>query len=357
MVGRRPLFTFAILTALCGGGQVHAQQTIAAHVDSARALAARSIIPRTDSPPPAEPPSTWMEYIGEYGSLHDPLVVLEHGGILHVLFSGVSLQPLRPTSADTFVLAGDSIPVVFVRDAKRRVTAVSMQHAKLERRALGPEDGASFRITPLKPAAELRRIALASTPPVESGDFLATDLVELRSLDPTIRYDIRYATTNNFMGDVFYTEPHAFMQRAAADAVVRASTRLRAQGLGLMIHDAYRPWYVTKMFWDATPVPLREFVADPASGSRHNRGAAVDLSLYDLATGKTVVAVSGYDEFSPRAFPEYAGGTTRQRWYRAALRAAMEAEGFTVYRNEWWHFDFGEWRRYRIGNQRFEDIH
>ena len=78
--------------------------------------------------------------------------------------------------------------------------------------------------------------------------------------------------------------------------------------------------------------------------------------MYDLRTGRTVVTVSGYDEFSPRAFPDYAGGTAEQRWYREILRSAMEAEGFTVNRNEWWHFDYRDWRRYRIGNQRFEDL-
>ncbi|MEO5509761.1 MAG: M15 family metallopeptidase [Longimicrobiales bacterium] len=358
MVGRTrtALFTLVILAAACGGELLHAQQTVSSYVDSAHALVARSITPRTDSSPPAEPPQAWMEYIGEYGSPHDPVVLLEHAGSLHVLFGGMALQPLKQIARDTFQLASDTTPLVFVRDRSRRVAAVSVQYAWLERRALGPEDGATFRIKPLKPADELRRIALAASPPVESGEFLTTDLVEVRSLDPTIHYDIRYATDNNFMGDVFYSEPHAFMQRAAAEALARAANRLRAQGYGLMVHDAYRPWYVTKMFLDATPDSLREFVADPANGSRHNRGAAVDLSMYDLKTGKTVVAVSGYDEFSPRAYPEYAGGTSRQRWYRAALRAAMEAEGFAVYRNEWWHFDYGEWRRYRIGNQRFEDM-
>ena len=106
------------------------------------------------------------------------------------------------------------------------------------------------------------------------------------------------------------------------------------------------------MFWDATPEPQRVFVADPANGSRHTRGAAVDLSLYDLRTGRSVPMVSGYDEFSPRAYPFYPGGTSEQRWFRALLRRAMQAEGFTVYDAEWWHFDHESWRRWAVGNTR-----
>ncbi|HSM60609.1 MAG TPA: M15 family metallopeptidase, partial [Longimicrobiales bacterium] len=216
--------------------------------------------------------------------------------------------------------------------------------------------GGTFRIAPVRPPEELRAQALAATPPDEAGDFLDSDLVELVTLDPTIRLDIRYASTNNFMGEVFYPEPRAFLQRPAAEALVRAHRWLGERGYGLLVHDGYRPWYVTKMFWDATPEGMKVFVADPASGSRHNRGAAVDLTLYDRATGEPVEMPGGYDEFSPRSFPDYPGGTSRQRWHRELLREAMEREGFTVYEAEWWHFDYVEWRRYRIGNRTFEEL-
>jgi D-alanyl-D-alanine dipeptidase len=105
------------------------------------------------------------------------------------------------------------------------------------------------------------------------------------------------------------------------------------------------------VFWDATPDAMRHFVANPAQGSRHNRGCAVDLTLYELATGKPVEMTSGFDEFTPRAYPDYQGGTTRQRYYRELLRRAMSAQGFTVYEYEWWHFDFGGWQWYPIGNE------
>jgi serine beta-lactamase-like protein LACTB len=110
------------------------------------------------------------------------------------------------------------------------------------------------------------------------------------------------------------------------------------------------------MFWDATPQTQRGFVADPAKGSRHNRGCAADVTLYELSTGKAVEMVSGFDEFSDRAYPNYPGGTSLQRWHRQILRDAMEAEGFTVYENEWWHFDYKDWRKYPILNSQFENI-
>ena len=98
------------------------------------------------------------------------------------------------------------------------------------------------------------------------------------------------------------------------------------------------------------------FVADPAQGSRHNRGAAVDLTMYDLRTGRPVEMVGGYDEFSERSFPDYPGGTSLQRWHRELLRAAMEAEGFRVYDQEWWHFDYRDWREYPVGTATFDEI-
>jgi D-alanyl-D-alanine dipeptidase len=189
-----------------------------------------------------------------------------------------------------------------------------------------------------------------------AGGFREPELVELVTLDASLRLDVRYATTNNFMAAVFYEEPRVFLQRPAAEAVVRAHRSLRDRGYGLLLHDGYRPWHVTKMFWDATPEVQRTFVADPANGSRHNRGCAIDLTLYDLATGEPMPMTGGYDEFSERSYPDYPGGTSRQRYHRALLRDAMERHGFTVYEYEWWHFDHELWREYPLGNQTFEEI-
>jgi D-alanyl-D-alanine dipeptidase len=213
-----------------------------------------------------------------------------------------------------------------------------------------------FRIAPVRPVAELRAEALGATPPRESGEFRKSELVDLAKLDPKIKLDVRYATKDNFLSTPVYSSARAFLQRPAAEALLRAQRELAPQGYGLLIFDAYRPWYVTKIFWDATPADKHEFVADPAKGSRHNRGCAVDLSLYDLKTGREVEMTGVYDEMSERSYPTYAGGTVEQRRMRDRLRAVMEKQGFTVYETEWWHFDYRDWQKYAIQNVPFEQI-
>jgi D-alanyl-D-alanine dipeptidase len=306
------------------------------------------------STPPAPVREEFRYLIGEYAADADTFSVLEEDGSLVLLRWGGTAFPLAPEDDGTFDAGPDGPDVTFA-EGEGGLSLILGEDA-LPRLSLGAEDGGTFQITPMLPPDELLEIALAGSPPDEEGDFRPSDLVELVTLDSTIALDIRYASTNNFMGEVFYSAPRAFLQRPAAEALVRAHEWLGELGYGLLIHDGYRPWYVTKMFWDATPEDLKVFVANPENGSRHNRGAAIDLTLYDLESGEPILMPGGYDEFSPRSFPDYPGGTSRQRWHRELLREAMEAQGFAVYEAEWWHFDHGDWRRYRIGNERFEEL-
>ena len=185
------------------------------------------------------------------------------------------------------------------------------------------------------------------TPPREANKREA-HLIELITLDDTIKLDIRYATADNFVGRAVYPEARAFLQKPAAKAVAKVHKKLREKGLGLVIFDGYRPWTITKLFWDVVPEEKRKFVADPAKGSKHNRGCAVDLSIFDLKTGQPIDMPSGYDEFTERASPNYTGGTEQQRANRDLLRRLMEDVGFTVNPNEWWHFDYKNWQDYGI---------
>lgn len=198
--------------------------------------------------------------------------------------------------------------------------------------------------------------ALAAIPPLEEGEKLIPDLVDLSLLDPGLQFDIRYAGSNNFMGTPFYRQAKAYLQRPVAEALIAAHKELQREGFGLIILDAYRPWYVTWMFWEAIPENLRQFVADPASGSRHNRGAAVDLTLYHLQSGRPADMGSGYDEFTERSFPDYRGVTAQERENRNRLRRAMENQGFAIYPYEWWHFDHRTWSEYPILNLAFEAL-
>lgn len=196
----------------------------------------------------------------------------------------------------------------------------------------------------------------AQKPPKGEGPFLKSDLVELNKLDATLYLDIRYATTNNFIGRPVYKAACAFLQRPAAEALVRVNKSLRKKGYGLIVYDSYRPWSVTKFFWEIMPEDKKQFVADPDKGSFHNRGCAVDVSLYDLKTGKEVTMPSEFDEFSERSHINYQGGTVESRRLRDLLKTAMEAEGFIVYKTEWWHYNYKDCYKYPILNISFEEV-
>jgi D-alanyl-D-alanine dipeptidase len=184
-----------------------------------------------------------------------------------------------------------------------------------------------------------------------------SELVEIVGLDPTIRLDIRYATADNFVGRPVYPEARAFLQRPAAEALLAVQRRLRKKGLGLVVYDAYRPWSVTRLFWEITPPEKRMYVADPARGSNHNRGCAVDVGLVELAGGRVLEMPGAYDEMSGRSHVDYAGGTPQQRANRDLLRLEMERDGlFQVYPEEWWHYDFGEYRAYPVLDVSLEEL-
>jgi len=309
---------------------------------------------------PAPCPARWQGLIGEYGWDHDVLYVLEKAGELHALIEWFFEYPLKEAGPDRFLFpdyglyAGEGL--VFTRGADHTATQVAAAGVVFRRRRLDGERGKTFRIEPRRPLEQIRAEIRSARPPIETGEFRQPELVELTELDPTIRLDIRYATTNNFLGIPLYSTARAFLERPAADALLRVHRSLSREGYGLLVHDAYRPWEVTKLFWEATPDVGRIFVADPAKGSRHNRGAAVDLTLFELRTGKPVKMVGGYDEFSGRSFPDYPGGTSLERWHRDLLRRAMEAQGFSVYDVEWWHFDHRDWNKYPILDRRFEEL-
>jgi D-alanyl-D-alanine dipeptidase len=197
----------------------------------------------------------------------------------------------------------------------------------------------------------------AESQPIERNrEFRTDELRELVMLDSTIKLDIRYATVNNFMKRKMYSQARAFLQRSAAEALVRVSARLKKFGYGILVFDAYRPWSVTKKFWDATSPAKRIYVANPKKGSKHNRGCAVDLSLFELKSGREVPMPTPYDDFSQNAAADCPCGTPEQRRTRALLRGVMESEGFVVNSDEWWHFDFVDWQKYQVLNIPFEQL-
>ena len=329
--------------------------------------------PGSPAPFPGAPPSPIAPDLrsrtGDFANQNesDVFILLERSGHLILRDSKGVDHPVNPlefskkgalTSYTYSSADAEGWVLAFEQRASDPIFQITTQFGPYHRLAYSVPLGSpnAVRIRPARPLAQLRNEALAATPPEEKGTFRKSDLVELNTLNAALRFDIRYATSNNFLGTPVYTQGRAFLQRPAAEALLRAVHRLQSYGFGFLIHDGYRPWYVTKIFWDATGPEGKIFVADPAQGSRHNRGCAVDLSLYDLKTDQPVEMTGLYDEMSPRSFPDYPGGTSLQRWRRDLLRWAMESEGFTVFDSEWWHFDYQDWREYAIQNIPFEQL-
>lgn len=307
-------------------------------------------------------PSRWRGLLGEFGEDSTRRwYTLEREGRLWILDHVGNYVPLGERSDTLFDAPLSTAPVSgevrFRRDSTGRALSVTSGGTTLTRRNIEPGPGvAQLRITPRRPVEELRREALAATPPAADGGTRAPELVDITSLDSTIRLDVRYASDNNFLGTQVYERPRALLQRPAAEALARANRVLRPLRYTLLVHDAYRPWYVTKVFWDATPDSLRWLVANPASGSKHNRGAAVDVTLFDLVTGAPVEMPSTYDEATSRARADYPGGTSLQRYHRALLSRVLQHEGFAVNPLEWWHFDHKDWRSYPVLNVPFDSL-
>jgi D-alanyl-D-alanine dipeptidase len=315
-------------------------------------------------PQPPDAPTKWKQLVGiyEYQSDAQPkhtTIVLERNGHLFLQAKDTAkADKIQEDQGQLFIPGSDgrTHPYGEQRNKSGAVTSFSYRVEHFVRTDAGTDPARFYHITLTKPIEQLRASALAAKPPGETGSHRKPDLVELAALDPSIHLDIRYAQSNNFLSTPVYTQARAFMQGPAAEALLRVLRKLEPLGYGLLIHDAYRPWYVTKIFWDATPPEDHIFVADPEKGSRHNRGCAVDLTLYDLATGKAIEMTGLYDEMSPRSFPNFPGGTSLQRWHRDLLRRAMESEAFAVNENEWWHFDYKDWKSYAILNVGFENL-
>ena len=218
-----------------------------------------------DAIPPSPGPAI-MRLIGEYGPSPNLLEVYESGGDLYADGQGLHRQRLNPRGPDRFAatVAGREEKVSFASSGRKAGWA-GLNGQRFKRRDIRDEVIAQIRAGERADPAALRAEALKATPPKEPPAKRKMDLVAITRIDPSIKLDIRYATSNNFMGFPLYRRAGAYLQRPAAEALGRVAKALRAKGYGLLVHDAYRPWFVTKMFWDATPVDSRMFVADPAS--------------------------------------------------------------------------------------------
>lgn len=179
-------------------------------------------------------------------------------------------------------------------------------------------------------------------------------LVDITNYIPDIKLNIKYATDNNFTGEIIYDTALAFVRTPLAEALQFIQQALNKRGYGLVIMDAYRPYAATVRFYEV--YHDTNFVASPYSGSRHNRGAAVDVSLIDLETGEEIQMPTAFDDFSEKANPKYMNLPPNVITNRELLINEMQNHGFKVNNNEWWHFDFIGWQAYPLMDLSFEQL-
>jgi len=180
------------------------------------------------------------------------------------------------------------------------------------------------------------------------------ELVEIKKEIPNIKLDIRYATKNNFMKQVMYKQARAFARRPVVESLKKIQKELNKKGYGLKIFDGYRPYAITVEFYKKASD--KNFVANPAKGSKHNRGCAVDLTLINLKTGKEVAMATPYDSFSAAAAASYEPVTPEVKKNREFLIATMRKYKMNVLDNEWWHYDFSGWQSYDLMDIPFEKL-
>ena len=180
-----------------------------------------------------------------------------------------------------------------------------------------------------------------------------TYLVSLSDLEPSIMVDLKYATDENFMEEVLYTDDRCFVRPEIAVQLIHAHRYLETQGYGIKVFDCYRPLSVQKKMFERFPQP--GYVADPKRGSNHNRAAAVDVGLVD-DRGRELVMPSDYDEFTERAHHDYTGASPEAIENRERLKEAMMRFGFLPISTEWWHFNATNAQAYEVLDILLKDL-
>ncbi len=173
-----------------------------------------------------------------------------------------------------------------------------------------------------------------------------SSIVSLKSIDSTIIQDVRYATSNNFTGKVLYPSAIVFLRKVVADSLSKANKYfLEKYNYRIKIFDGFRPLHIQKLMWEI--MPDERYVANPAKGSRHNRGAAVDITLVD-ENGNELDFGTPYDDFTKKASPDYLDLPAHILSHRKLLKEVMSKFGFNQLNSEWWHFDFKDWKKFSI---------
>lgn len=313
---------------------------------------------------PEEPSKDEEALIGFYQGNGESLAVRENGGHLQLLyrflqkdkdFTGANLFTLVKNHYDSYDLretgpnTDSESTVRFERDKNGQSISLNLGQKSYTRRFTRSESGKAMRITPPQPMETLRQQAEAAVAPDLPYDKTA-DLVDLSQTVPGVKLDLRYTTSNNLFGAPLVQSTRAYLDRNAAQALVRVQDGLRPYGYGLVIWEGYRSWSDFKLATLALGKDHADMLPRAEEGYSHNSGRSVDVSLYDLQSGEPVEMISDFDEPSPAQYAQFAGGTQRQRALRDLLRQQMTLQGFTASDMEWWHFDYDAGNRYQVLN-------
>lgn len=263
-------------------------------------------------------------------------------------FAGSNVYPLYKEHFDSYTI-NESGPLNHL-DAAVRIersregygVSCSVGGNRYSRRFFAGENGRPFRFAPVSDWQALKTAANAAVMPAQLGAGQQAQLVDLAQAVPGLKFDLRYAQADNCFGQALTDDQRAFLDADAAQALAQAQQSLKPYGYGILVWEAYRPWSVSKLAYDALPADKKSMLPAQEVGFSHNTGRSIDVSLYLLATGENAGMISGFDEPSVRQYASFAGGTTLERYRRDLLRSAMQMAGFTASETEWWHFDYGD---------------
>ena len=263
-------------------------------------------------------------------------------------FAGSNVYPLYKEHFDSYTI-NESGPLNHL-DAAVRIersregygVSCSVGGNRYSRRFFAGENGRPFRFASASDWQALKTAADAAVMPAQLGAGQQAQLVDLAQAVPGLKFDLRYAQADNCFGQALADDQRAFLDADAAQALAQAQQYLKPYGYGILVWEAYRPWSVSKLAYDALPADKKSMLPAPEVGFSHNTGRSIDVSLYLLATGENASMISGFDEPSVRQYASFAGGTTLERYRRDLLRSAMQMAGFTASETEWWHFDYGD---------------
>lgn len=263
-------------------------------------------------------------------------------------FAGSNVYPLYKEHFDSYTI-NESGPLNHL-DAAVRIersregygVSCSVGGNRYSRRFFAGENGRPFRFAPVSDWQALKTAANAAVMPAQLGAGQQAQLVDLAQAVPGLKFDLRYAQADNCFGQALTDDQRAFLDADAAQALAQAQQSLKPYGYGILVWEAYRPWSVSKLAYDALPADKKSMLPAPEVGFSHNTGRSIDVSLYLLANDENAGMISGFDEPSVRQYASFAGGTTLERYRRDLLRSAMQMAGFTASETEWWHFDYGD---------------